>query len=71
MHVLSRAGPLNLVKSYERSNPTASRGADGGAGKRGQTQPDACAFTGAIGDRVIPVDDRSTANDDLLFVHPI
>jgi len=25
--VSSRAGPLTLVKSYERSNPTASRGA--------------------------------------------
>jgi hypothetical protein len=32
--VRSRAGPLTLVKSYERSNPRASRPADG---ERGET----------------------------------
>ena len=53
---------LNLTKAIERSNPTASRGADG---ERGETQHAVCAFRGAVGDRAAPVDDRY-----LLFVHP-
>jgi hypothetical protein len=70
--VLKCGGPVaDLSKSYERSNPTTSCGAGGGASGRGETQLAAVAITGAIGDLVIPVDDRSAVDDDLLLVHQV